>query len=629
MPVIRDLPVIFFSISATTGAVILLLYLLNSRLDRIYAARWKCWLWLLLAVRLMIPLAPSFPGVLIELDEIYPAAVVTGNEDGAEAAAGYVPEELSGSRLIDTQTGAALEKTDGNNESAALQNSTEKSRPESFFSRIFRSFSVSDILVLIWISGFLLFSGYQFMKYHTYKRQILRWSRGVKDPMIIKMLGQQKRQMNITAEIPVLVSRKTLAPMIFGMIHPALILPYEAYTEQELTFVLRHELTHYKRKDPWRKLFFLAVNAVHWFNPAVYLLFQAADADMERFCDDQVTAGTGPEERKAYMETILISADRSRQRKMRENCLSTQINGGVDQLKQRFKNIMDMSRKRCGIGFVSVILISCFAVSGLVGCSGHENAGNTAYAEGIYTSNDNPEGISSHVSHERDSIYSSHDSHEEHSSYSSHVGYEGHSSYSSHNSHDILYSNENATAGGTGTGTETPFDTLEQELTDYFTDLYSILLSDSQKNCTREEFSSVNGYIFAKQLVHTREFYKKAFPEGICQVRLDEVTVNSLTEKDGRTEADVYVKYSYAYGEAGAENRDSTGEQLTVTISEGNGSCKILDINSTSVEVRMVRDSISSVTENAGDTAPESYDAVDRYFEELEADTPSFPGEDG
>lgn len=43
----------------------------------------------------------------------------------------------------------------------------------------------------------------------------------------------------------------------------------------------------------------------------------------------------------------------------------------------------------------------------------------------------------------------------------------------------------------------------------------------------------------------------------------------------------------------------------------------------------MVRDSISSVTENAGDTAPESYDAVDRYFEELEADTPSFPGEDG
>ena len=52
------------------GAAILLLLLVERLTGRRYSARWRCWAWLLLAVRLALPVSPSalphtpFPAVL-------------------------------------------------------------------------------------------------------------------------------------------------------------------------------------------------------------------------------------------------------------------------------------------------------------------------------------------------------------------------------------------------------------------------------------------------------------------------------------------------------------------------------------------------------------------------------------
>ena len=74
-------------------------------------------------------------------------------------------------------------------------------------------------------------------------------------------------------------------------------------SEQEM--VLRHELTHLRRKDlMWNALSCLLL-VIHWFNPLVWLAFYRACADREAACDADVLGGFSKGRRQAYGHTLL------------------------------------------------------------------------------------------------------------------------------------------------------------------------------------------------------------------------------------------------------------------------------------------------------------------------------------
>ncbi len=81
------------------------------------------------------------------------------------------------------------------------------------------------------------------------------------------------------------------SPVMTGMISPVILLPDMAFTEEELSMILRHELVHWKRRDIWYKFVLLLANAVHWFNPLVWVMARQADQDIEISCDGAVLAG--------------------------------------------------------------------------------------------------------------------------------------------------------------------------------------------------------------------------------------------------------------------------------------------------------------------------------------------------
>ena len=60
--------------------------------------------------------------------------------------------------------------------------------------------------------------------------------------------------------------------MILGLGEPILLLPHENYTDVEFDILLRHELYHFLHKHITYKTFLSVVNALHWFNPAVWML---------------------------------------------------------------------------------------------------------------------------------------------------------------------------------------------------------------------------------------------------------------------------------------------------------------------------------------------------------------------
>lgn len=105
--------------------------------------------------------------------------------------------------------------------------------------------------------------------------------------------------------------------MIMGFFTPVLVLPNRQYDPEKLHFILKHEMIHLKRRDVYKKLLFMTANAVHWFNPLMWLMQREAVIDMELSCDERVTQGEGYAVKKAYTESCSLRFRSSAERGLR------------------------------------------------------------------------------------------------------------------------------------------------------------------------------------------------------------------------------------------------------------------------------------------------------------------------
>lgn len=107
--------------------------------------------------------------------------------------------------------------------------------------------------------------------------------------LIVKneLVEQVVRQSGV--KCPVLVSPDVEGPCVAGVFHPTIYFPDEKLSEQEIRFILAHEVQHVKNHDALIKLFFGLMSAVMWWNPAVWAFRKTIDSLLEFRCDAKVT----------------------------------------------------------------------------------------------------------------------------------------------------------------------------------------------------------------------------------------------------------------------------------------------------------------------------------------------------
>lgn len=325
-------------VSITTGLVILILKMLSFLINKNYAAKWKKWIWLLIAVRLLIPLNVSIFGAPIQLiipaqDEKNNISYTSAANMNSDSAKGTIEK---GNHEIKADTGVQAEGNVSGN-----HNSKNK------ITRLM-------IAALVWSVGSCIFLVYHLLGAWYYRKQILRWSRKAKEQRIEELVTQIAKQLDLKKQPEIYVCNKIESPALLGLFHPILILPKDWGSELELEFILRHELVHYRQKDIWYKLIFLLANAIHWFNPAVFLLRSEACNDLEIACDDEVIKSMSATERIKYGETILSCINRQ---KLRNMALATGFNDSTKSLKERLKNICSERKKRNGFIIIMISLI--------------------------------------------------------------------------------------------------------------------------------------------------------------------------------------------------------------------------------------------------------------------------------
>lgn len=300
-----------------------------------YRAKTRCWLWLALAAFLLLPVDFSVKNAPVQAAPPKDYTLFVGTDKTAIQS-------------TDNLFGDMAEKS-GQSPAAVRDTIIQRpvTNPEQ---KTTRYIPVTTILFYGYLAGAAAFLLYQGISYALFRRTVRRWKRDVSRADYAAMLSDTARDLGVSAP-EMIVCEAISTPAVTGLLCPRLLLPHERYDVQELRYILRHELCHLKRRDMLLKLVLLAANAMHWFNPVVYLMLRQADEDIELACDSAATDGLELPERAAYSRTLLAAVQSS----VRALPATTCFGGTVERLKRRITNVLGAQKKR-GLGVVALVL---------------------------------------------------------------------------------------------------------------------------------------------------------------------------------------------------------------------------------------------------------------------------------
>lgn len=126
------------------------------------------------------------------------------------------------------------------------------------------------IMIFIWFWGVILYNYKLFKAYRSLSN--LSSLPETDNPIVRSLLNKVKKENGIQEEIRLIQNSYITVPSIAGIRNAAILLPDDAFSEQDLLCIFHHELNHYKHHDNLSKLILEIVNSFYWWNPLFYLL---------------------------------------------------------------------------------------------------------------------------------------------------------------------------------------------------------------------------------------------------------------------------------------------------------------------------------------------------------------------
>lgn len=297
-------------LSFVGSALAIVLLCVKPLTKRLFSPKWQYYIWLTVLIVMVLPIKVSLPAKPVYTTPMENRAVQTQQITAVEAQP--KPEQL-----------AVFEET--------------AQRPILKIPDIPNG--IAGIFGFLWLAAAILLLGYRMTKYMMFLRTIKKNS-------VIEYSLE-----NVPKRLAVRKTELLDAPLMAGLIKPVLYLPQTEIREDELDYILFHELTHYRRRDLLYKWFAMLVSSIHWFNPFVYMVVKQIDEECEISCDYEVCKMLSETQKKDYMMMILDFVQTSIQK---TSPLTTQMASSKKMLKRRF---WAMKKKKVTGKFVSVLSV--------------------------------------------------------------------------------------------------------------------------------------------------------------------------------------------------------------------------------------------------------------------------------
>lgn len=160
---------------------------------------------------------------------------------------------------------------------------------------------------VLWIVGFALCAAFFAINYVSCVRRFSA-SLPVESSFISGWLCSHKTR----RAVKVRQSDTVASPLTYGVLKPVILLPSATdFTDDaQLTYILAHEHTHIRRFDAAAKLLLALVVSLHWFNPAVWVMYILANRDLELCCDEYAVRSLGENAKSLYALALIGMAEK-------------------------------------------------------------------------------------------------------------------------------------------------------------------------------------------------------------------------------------------------------------------------------------------------------------------------------
>ena len=273
---------ILWSITWGSWLTALAIILIRLLFHRVLSGKAKYYLWLLLALRLMLPVLPQSA---LSIQNYLPIASQTAHIPAAAASA---PGDTAPLPSMSIPAAAMPEQNDV---SSAGPTSAVSVETPSFF-------SPAQILLLVYLLG-VLAVGIAYLVLYLLTARHLRQLPLCTDSETLRVWLKLRRQLSVRTEIRL---RRGGRAMSGGLFRPTIILPAEVAGEAAAP-ILVHEAMHIGSHDLILHFLYRLLICLNWFNPVVWLCFHQAFRDSEGACDQRVLE-TGLVDRTDYAQAL-------------------------------------------------------------------------------------------------------------------------------------------------------------------------------------------------------------------------------------------------------------------------------------------------------------------------------------
>ena len=319
----------------TSSVLILALLALRQLFRRTVSRRMQYALWLLVLVRLLVPVN---------------VGTLAHNVLSAAEPVQAVVEERLDTPVLYVQDGTErrpaqlLPGKESQGEPLSPPSDAAQSAPADEYSIVtptYRTVTLSEALTYVWYAG-MAGVGAWFLFTN------LRFARALRKARTPYRVEGCRYPVYLVSALP--------SPCLFGVLRPAVYLNEKALQSPDaLRFVLAHEQTHARHLDPLWSLLRGVCLTVYWFDPLVWLAAVLSREDCELACDEGTLRALGADERAAYGKTLLTLVpvcDKP------QNPLlgATTMTSGKRSLKERITRIAENRQAKAAAVFAVVAL---------------------------------------------------------------------------------------------------------------------------------------------------------------------------------------------------------------------------------------------------------------------------------
>ncbi|MBG9794060.1 hypothetical protein ABD76_16730, partial [Paenibacillus dendritiformis] len=268
--------------------VLSLQFLLRKRLE----ARWKYWLWLPVAIRLLLPWAPESS---LSLYNVLPVDILapgiqqqTSNpsawQQWQKGSGGDYEETAQADRFYAPEKSSLIR---GNEEVSDPSHKSGTGQDISIGWSGFKPMGFIHLLMSVWLAG-VLFLAAKTAYDQLRLAQALRAGRCIDTPWLAAVFQETKQLMGVKREVRFVASERIPGPAVVGFRKPAIVVsPSLLVTlrEHQLRCILAHEFAHIQRRDVAVNWMMHILLILHWFNPLLWLAVHKARQDQEMACD--------------------------------------------------------------------------------------------------------------------------------------------------------------------------------------------------------------------------------------------------------------------------------------------------------------------------------------------------------